>query len=771
MRWRQLLPVIIITILGIVVSAATIITNPAAVDQNAETVESANRKANVVSGAIEPLLSAGNSLGLQTIAANFVRESNLVELDVLIEKSNLLISANETGFPQRIKTNAPSWYLEQQAKDDDRVFVHRIIPDESGKVLAHLFLAYQPKRDMLALKSPVTVASLSVSTIFLMIGCLVIATFVSRDLDTAELDEKEERFVDINRAIKEPFVPEDSKCQSELRANQMAAIVGQMGLGMALNLTCSALLFSVAYGQVENWILFTWTALMWLLSFQGLNAWTRLRNKQKPETLSKKTLRRVTANAFAMGSWWGVGFLLFFPYLTPTGHLIQLIVVIGVTAGATGIMAVVPTAMIAFSGTFLTLASIGMVSYIGLNPLIMATMVLVYGTAMFCIGATIYRNFAKSNLAQIRQNEQAQTIKLLLNDFEDTSSDWLWSTDVDGYLDRAPQEMVDALRLHSARSKSQTLVEALHALNDDPAAFIADKLSEGIRFRDEVFRTVDGEGNPCWISISAQPNKGGGFNGVAANVTAQYQAEIALAERTKKLETAVGELEQFAFVASHDLKEPLRKIEAFGSRLENKFGDQLGESGQHYIERMTDASTRMRRLIDDILNFSRISTRGKPFVEVNLRNIIAEVSSDLQIALEEKNGTIIAEQLPTIVADHTQMRQLLQNLVTNSLKFSKPDEPPVITISAEETLDSTIIAVKDNGIGFKQEDASEIFKIFHRLHGRSEYEGTGIGLATVRKIVDRHDGAIRAEGVAGEGATFYITMPRRAAPVVERQAA
>ncbi|MEM7555085.1 MAG: PAS domain-containing protein [Cyanobacteria bacterium P01_A01_bin.84] len=231
----------------------------------------------------------------------------------------------------------------------------------------------------------------------------------------------------------------------------------------------------------------------------------------------------------------------------------------------------------------------------------------------------------------------------------------------------------------------------------------------------------------------------------------------------QELATSNEELQQFAFIASHDLQEPLRKIKAFGDRLESTCHEALTEQGRDYLSRMQNASVRMQTLIDDLLTLSRIATKAQPLRLVNLTQIVEEVLSDLEIRIQQTNGTIKLDPLPKIKADPLQMRQLLQNLVGNALKFHLPNHPPVVEISSQIIeKDSGFycqLTIKDNGIGFDEKYVDRIFQVFQRLHGRSEYKGTGIGLAICRKIVERHGGEITATSKPGNGTSFIVTLP------------
>jgi PAS domain S-box-containing protein len=248
------------------------------------------------------------------------------------------------------------------------------------------------------------------------------------------------------------------------------------------------------------------------------------------------------------------------------------------------------------------------------------------------------------------------------------------------------------------------------------------------------------------------------------DITQRKRAEIALQEQAGKLARSNAELEQFAYVASHDLQEPLRKIQAFGDRLKTKYEAGLGPEGLDYLTRMQNAAARMQILIQDLLSLSRVASNSKPFTAVDLGEVVRTVVSDLEMRINDAKGRVEAGVLPVISGDRGQMAQLFQNLIGNGLKFRKPGESPVVKVGASaQTLAGGAagweITVEDNGIGFDEKYRDRIFQIFQRLHGRNEYEGTGIGLAICRKIVDRHNGSILASSSPGAGARFIITLP------------
>lgn len=293
----------------------------------------------------------------------------------------------------------------------------------------------------------------------------------------------------------------------------------------------------------------------------------------------------------------------------------------------------------------------------------------------------------------------------------------------------------------------------------------------GEDLRTEVEYELDG--TKTWFKILAV-KLDDGFLVTFSDITKEKDTEIQLRNYTLELKRSNEDLEQFAYVASHDLQEPLRKIRSFGDRLVSKYQGKLEDTGQHYIERMQVAAQRMQNLIEDLLAFSRITRSSELPGKVDINRLMTEVLDDLSDQVTREEAQVEVENIPPILGVKGQMHRLFQNLVSNAIKFRKPDDTPRIKIFGEKISALQLteeynftprykfyvkITVSDNGIGFDKKYSEQIFNVFQRLHGRNEFEGTGIGLAICKKIVSHHGGIITAQSTEGKGSDFILILP------------
>lgn len=267
-----------------------------------------------------------------------------------------------------------------------------------------------------------------------------------------------------------------------------------------------------------------------------------------------------------------------------------------------------------------------------------------------------------------------------------------------------------------------------------------------------------------------------GYNGLLKDITEKYENQKMLESKIEQLDKSNHNLQEFVYVASHDLQEPLRKISTFSDRLVTKYGSALDDEGNRYVNRIAASCKSMQTLLEDLLDFSRLSFVDKTFEKVCVESIINDVLSELEMKLEESRAEVLCSNLPMIEAYSSQLRQLFTNLIHNSIKFKKKDSEVLVKIDCANVFHTDYphlplkkdavyvkIEIEDNGIGFDQEFSEKIFMIFQRLHGKVEYSGSGIGLSICKKIVENHNGFIFAEGIVNQGAKFTILLPQNQA--------
>ena len=298
---------------------------------------------------------------------------------------------------------------------------------------------------------------------------------------------------------------------------------------------------------------------------------------------------------------------------------------------------------------------------------------------------------------------------------------------------------------------------------------IGKAMKEGSNFFEWTHKRIDGTEFYTTVLLTRMKLEGKNIlQATVRDITERKRVEKALESSNRNLELAVSKLEDanrelkdFVYIASHDLREPLRKIYSFGELLKDSLWEKLDGDDKENLEFMIDGASRMTAMIEGLLTYSRVGTKGKQFGTVDLNEVVEQLQQlELAKLLEETGGTIeVPLPLPIVEADTVQMRQLLQNLIANGIKYRRKEVQPQIVISAENTDgDKVRIKVKDNGIGIDEKYHKDIFKMFRRLHSREEYGGTGIGLAVCKKIMDRHNGQIGVESNPGEGTTFWFTL-------------
>jgi len=345
------------------------------------------------------------------------------------------------------------------------------------------------------------------------------------------------------------------------------------------------------------------------------------------------------------------------------------------------------------------------------------------------------------------------------------SSDWYWEQD-DEYR----------LTFMSSRFIERTGIDPAPYIGrrrwDQPAPNLSEsdwarhraQLERHEPFFDFEIERVTPDGNSVWLSVTGEPvfedRKFRGYRGVGTDITERKRGQAVLRAAYDELARSNAELQQFAYVASHDLQEPLRMIGSYTQLLERRYGDKLDSDAREFMDFIVDGATRMKQLIEDLLAYSRVGTRGKELRRVPAQGALDRALVNLRAAIEASDAQITHDALPEVSADDTQLTQLFQNLIGNAIKFRKKEAPVRVHVGVQDSGDEWRFSVSDNGIGIEAQYYERIFMVFQRLHTREEYAGTGIGLAICKKVIDRHRGRIWVESASGKGSTFIFTLPK-----------
>src|SRR6266850_2041916 len=354
------------------------------------------------------------------------------------------------------------------------------------------------------------------------------------------------------------------------------------------------------------------------------------------------------------------------------------------------------------------------------------------------------------------------------------SSDWYWEQDAEFGMKFMSRRMGERTGLDAAAyiGRKRWDQPALNLTQADWAAHRA-QLERHEPFRDFEMERQNPDGGTRWISVSGEPIFDGkgrftGYRGVGSDITERKQAEAELkrahndlAQKADELQRSNAELEQFAYVASHDLQEPLRMVSSYTQLLKRRYNDKLQGDAQEFMHYIVDGAARMKQLIEDLLAYSRVGTRDKNFKPVDAESPLKRALINLRAAIQDSGATVTQDRLPAVHCDEVQLAQLFQNLIGNALKFRRTDAAPAVHVGAAEHGMEWEFTVRDNGIGIEPQYFERIFMVFQRLHNKGEYPGTGIGLAIVKKVVERHGGRIWVQSQPGAGTTFHFTMPKQ----------
>jgi PAS domain S-box-containing protein len=344
----------------------------------------------------------------------------------------------------------------------------------------------------------------------------------------------------------------------------------------------------------------------------------------------------------------------------------------------------------------------------------------------------------------------------------ETINDGVGAVDMDGLFTECNQSLVDMLGYSREELKNLTYQQLTpkkwHSMEAKIIKNQVVKKGHSDEYEKEYIRK-DGTTIPVSIKvwlIAGEDERPEGMWKIARDITLRKKLEIELDKTMSELERSNAELEQFAYIASHDLQEPLRVVASFVQLLARKYKGKLDSDADDFINYVVEGVTRMQDMINDLLMYSRVGTRGKPFEQISCETVLDQVLANLQIAIKESDAVITRDPLPTVMGDFSQLVQLFQNLIENAIKY-RGENQPHIHISAKRKKDEWVLSVRDNGIGIDPQYFERIFIIFQRLHG-TEYNGTGIGLSIAKKIVERHGGQIWVKSKPGKGSIFYFSI-------------
>lgn len=368
-------------------------------------------------------------------------------------------------------------------------------------------------------------------------------------------------------------------------------------------------------------------------------------------------------------------------------------------------------------------------------------------------------NYIKPSVMPTEKNKQESGNRYRI--FFEQSRDAIYIRDKDGKIIDFNESMLDLFKYNREEMATMNIIN-LYFNSEDLYRFKEALIPRGFVHDYELkMRKKDGSQIDCLVSSTLLRADNGsilGYQGIIRDITKRKQAEETLARKVQELARSNAELEQFAYVASHDLQEPLRMVTSYVQLLARRYKGKLDADADEFIAYAVDGATRMQQLINDLLTYSRVSTRGRAFEPTDCEAVLTYALANLEVAIKESGAIITHKPLPSVLADGRQLEAVFQNLIGNAIKF-RSEAAPRVHISAEQKENEWVFAISDNGIGIEADFSGRIFVIFQRLHSRSEYPGTGIGLAICKKIVERHGGRIWLESEPGKGTTFYFTIP------------
>ncbi|HXP75106.1 MAG TPA: HAMP domain-containing sensor histidine kinase [Stellaceae bacterium] len=566
----------------------------------------------------------------------------------------------------------------------------------------------------------------------------------------------------------DPFRAGDDPAFAILRPEQVAAVQRQSGFNLAINIA-NAIVLVAAVGHTANTaVLVVWFCTVVSIVTMAIARWMRNRRRPPPATVSKRSLRRMTYYAAILGSLWGVGFALFYGSADGIGRIVLAALGMGMAAGGTIALAASLGAAAAFAASVLVPGIVRLLTTGNSGDLTLALLCALYACSMGATLTEVYDFFARNVLAHAAQREQAETIALLLNTYEEHASGWLWRADGDGVMLGSPTRMEELLAVPPGGLAGRPLWSPAGAEPADDVGWseLIEEFRAGRAFRDRVVavrRSSDGE--TIWLSLSGRRFAGGTWHGVGSDVTARETALHSLRDAMTAASAGIQAKSLFLATMSHELRTPLNAIIGFTELMQHGVGGMLTAKHREYLSDIHRSGIFLLSLVNDTLDLSKIDAGRLELVEETLEipSLVSEAVRFVSLQAAASGIAVdvtIDPDLPQVRVDARRIKQVLVNLLSNAVKFTPPQGKIEIRGTIRED-GALALVVADSGIGMAVADIPKALERFGQIDDRLErrYEGTGLGLPLASKLIELHGGTLKIDSRIGAGTRVTIVLP------------
>ena len=583
----------------------------------------------------------------------------------------------------------------------------------------------------------------------------------------SDLGRNRHALAPIGAAI-DPFRDGNDPAFAILRPEQVAAVQRQSGFNLAINIANAVVLVAVVGRTANTVVLAIWFCAVVSIALLGLARWMHNRHRPLPITVSKRSLRRMTYYAALLGSFWGVGFALFYGSADAIGQIMLCALGMGMAAGGTVAMAASPGAAAAFATSVLAPGIVRLLTTGNPGDVTLAALCALYACSMAATLTEVYDFFARNVLAHAAQREQAETIALLLNTYEEHASGWLWETDGGGLMLSSPQRMEELLAVAPGSLAGRPLWSPPGGDPMDAEGWseLVEDFRTGRAFRERVVAVRRaGDRETIWLSLSGRPSADGAWHGVGTDVTQRETASRSLKAAMAAAAAGIQSKAQFLSTMSHELRTPLNAIIGFTELLQSGIAGEFSAKQSAYLSDIHSSAEFLLGLVNEILDLSKADAGRLELIEetVDIASVICEATRF--VAPQATAGGILVDasadpHLPRVRADERRIKQILLNLLSNAVKFTPRGGK--IEIRATLRADGALtLTVSDSGIGIAAADIPKALERFGQIDDRLErrYKGTGLGLPLASKLIELHGGTLEIESRVGTGTRVTIVLP------------